>query len=201
MLDKKKKKLSFIEKNKLYKNLDFSIDNYINENFEVSDNNITIYLKCNNKDDLYSQFCTKSHQSLNQELCDYIERIIYDIPLRYSVTLKVITEELGLEEKLKAETIFKNHYKLILYDKNLDLKINSAKAISLFCVGSILLVIYFALNILNYNIFITEFLSISGTFALWETVDLFLLERKKLDIDRLNAGQLSDMKIEFCSYN
>lgn len=42
-----------------------------------------------------------------------------------------------------------------------------------------------------------EFLSIAGTFALWEAVDFYLLERKDLKTQKYNTGQLAMIEVQF----
>ncbi|MEW9079893.1 hypothetical protein [Terrisporobacter glycolicus] len=50
---------------------------------------------------------------------------------------------------------------------------------------------YFILEIKSSNPIFMEFLSIAGTFSLWEAVDFYLLERRRLKIERLNSGQIA----------
>ena len=40
-------------------------------------------------------------------------------------------------------------------------------------------------------------MNIAGTFAIWEVVDLFILERKSLMIEKLNAGQTVTAQIVY----
>ena len=67
----------------------------------------------------------------------------------------------------------------------------------MFTLGIILLIIYFTMNIAEVGEIISEVLSIAASFALWEAVDYFLLERKDITKERLNAGQLSISEIRF----
>lgn len=67
----------------------------------------------------------------------------------------------------------------------------------MFTLGIILLIIYFTMNIAEVGEIISEVLSIAASFSLWEAVDYFLLERKDITKERLNAGQLSISEIRF----
>ncbi|UPA29089.1 hypothetical protein L0P85_10765 [Terrisporobacter glycolicus] len=79
----------------------------------------------------------------------------------------------------------------MLQEKRINLRINTIKIISLTVIGMLLLSLYFILEIKSNNPVFMEFLSIAGTFSLWEAVDFYLLERRGLKIERLNAGQVA----------
>ena len=91
----------------------------------------------------------------------------------------------------------KEHYTVILNDKRIDLKYNFITILSLFTLGLILLIIYFTINTAEVGDVLSEVLSIAASFALWEAVDYFLLERTDISKERLNAGQLAISEIRF----
>lgn len=69
----------------------------------------------------------------------------------------------------------------------------------LFAIGTWLLIFSYLLASSNSNQFFTDFMNIAGTFALWEMVDLFLLERRAIKVDKLNAAQIAAAEIRFCT--
>lgn len=58
-----------------------------------------------------------------------------------------------------------------------------------FRLGTLLLAIYFAIEMTASRPVFVEVVSIAGCFSIWEAVDTWLLERKKLKVDYLCAVQ------------
>ena len=90
-----------------------------------------------------------------------------------------------------------DQFGLIVHDMSVELKYNTWKAIKLFVVGSILLMISFFVRDIDYTIYISEILSIAGTFSIWEFVDTIWFDRKRKKIDKMNAGQLYQCTVVF----
>lgn len=82
-------------------------------------------------------------------------------------------------------------------DKKADLRINLLKTIGMTIFGVILLAIYFTLELTSPNPVFMEFLSIAGWVAAWEAVDSWLLQRKALRIEYMNAGQAALSEVSF----
>ena len=78
-----------------------------------------------------------------------------------------------------------------------ELNYNAKKAIKLFVVGSIVLAISFMIRTLQYTNYVSEILSIIGTFSIWEFVNTIWFERKEKRVNKLNAGQLSVCTVTF----
>lgn len=128
-------------------------------------------------------------RDLNRDIYDYIDRRLYAIPTLYEIRVCFhgeLPKDMS-EEEIRA--MFTEHYAFMFRDKEADLRINSLKMMGLALCGIVFLTLYFALELSNLKPLFMEFLSIMGTFALWEAVDCWLLERKALKMERLYAGQ------------
>lgn len=136
-------------------------------------------------------------RDLNRDIYDYIDRRLYAIPTLYEIRVCFhgeLPKDMS-EEEIRA--MFTEHYAFMFRDKEADLRINSLKMMGLALCGIVFLTLYFALELSNLKPLFMEFLSIMGTFALWEAVDCWLLERKALKMERLYAGQAVFSEVVF----
>lgn len=178
-----------------YRNIDFDNEEYVIRNY-VKGNKAIIPIYLEAKDDLYSKY-HPDKLVLNHELLEYIENVVYYIPYRYSIVLKISGVTFSEEEKIEVVKLLSNHFGLHVHDKKVDIKFNTHKAIILFALGLLILYISYLLSGIDSIKFITDVISIAGTFAIWELVNTLWLERNSLKIARLNAGQLACSTIEF----
>lgn len=156
---------------------------------------LTLYLKDDST--LYEPFSYGSQKDLSRDIYEYIDDKIYYIPVHYPVIIRFLNSELSDEEEKQISAYIKEHYALMLQDKRLDLRLNRVKIVSLIMLGFLLLGLYYVLEITNQSPLFMEFLSIAGTFALWEAVDFYLLERRAIKAEWLNAGQSAICEVEF----
>lgn len=159
--------------------------------------NTVIRIQLENIQDAFSVYSPYGYEELNRELADYIDSIVYHIPLENSIVLLFDCGIASDEEKGKVRQAVYDYYGLRLEDKNQDFRINRWKMLGLFGVGALLLVFSYFIANHTANQFFFDFMNIAGTFALWEAVDLFLLERQAINIERLNAGQTVTAKVIF----
>lgn len=148
--------------------------------------------------ELFDPLSIGKQRELNAGIYDYIDRKLYTIPTLYEIRVCFHGKLPEGTSKEEIKNILTEHYAFIFRDKEADLRINSLKMLGLTACGIAFLALYFALELSNLKPLFVEFLSIMGTFALWEAVDCWLLERKSLKIERLYAGQavLSEVGFE-----
>ena len=144
--------------------------------------------------------------TLNPVISSYIDRCVYNIPVRFKIKLNIISElTISEEMQIKMQNAVKNHYGLIVYDKNLDLRINTYKTLWLLFCGIFFLALVYAasLNIKLPGIFdsgqniLKEILLVTGWFFVWEAVENFVSNRRKLSIDKLNNKQMLNSEFLF----
>lgn len=136
-------------------------------------------------------------RDLSVDIYDYIDRKLYAIPTLYEIRICFHGELPKDVSEAEVQAMITEHYAFIFRDKEADLRINSLKMIGLTLCGVVFLALYFALELSNLKPIFMEFLSIMGTFALWEAVDCWLLERKALKAEHLYAGQAVLSEISF----
>lgn len=180
---------------KFEKNLE-PLDKYIKEEYMEGDKAV-VYVNCLNEEEIFETYSFQSQKSLNPDIYDFIDSKVYPIPAAYPVEIRFVNKAFSKQEVDAIRDIIKEHYSLILRDKLIDLRINMIKITALLIIGTVLLGIYFSLQIADLGSIFMEFLSIAGTFALWEAVDFYILERKQVESERCNAGQMALASIQF----
>lgn len=134
---------------------------------------------------------------LSRELLEFLDAKMYPVPVRYPLRILFCGGDLSGEEQAQVERLLRSHYTGVLRDKGLDLRMNAAKILGLAALGVLLLGLWFGLGRRAEQPLLMEFLSIAGTFALWQAVDFYVLERRSLQVERLNAGQSALAEVEF----
>ncbi|MGL5541668.1 MAG: hypothetical protein ACRDBX_08570 [Erysipelotrichaceae bacterium] len=192
---KKQRKQALRAKNKQYEKLHFDYEGYLHKHYDVKDDVVTLHLKLATLEDALSTYASAEQLVINPSLLEQIEQLVEPIPNPYSLILDLDVSVLPpalhqtFQDKLHAYFAWK------LADINQDLDLNRAKIVGLFVFGSLLLLLYYWLSTQEASMYLTEVMSIAGTFALWEFVDFWLLERRQLKFQRLAMGQLATMKI------
>ena len=184
-----------ISKMKRYLNVNFDSKLYMNQHY-IKDEKAVIPIHINKKEEIYSSFDRK-HHVLNPEFISYIQQIAYYIPYEYSIVLEFDGISFTKDEKEELVENISNQFGLITHDMEVELQYNSWKALKLFVVGSIILACSFLIRNMNHTEYISEILSIIGTFSIWEFVNTIWFERKTKKVDKINAGQLSTCTVSF----
>lgn len=186
-----------VKKIRKFENEMQSMDKYFEKEYLDEDNNAVIRINAYEGIEWFDMLSIGEQVTLNQEIYDFIDRKAYYIPIRYPIIIQFENVELNEKEQNQVKRLMKEHYTVILNDKRIDLKYNFITILSLFTLGLILLIIYFTINTAKVGDVLSEVLSIAASFALWEAVDYFLLERTDISKERLNAGQLAISEIRF----
>ncbi len=170
---------------------------YLSDSYLDQDKNAVILVNCESITNWFHPLSMGHQLEIDRDLIDYIDAKAYPIPVHFPLTIQLHNAMLEDVEKAAVCRLIREHYTLILHDKKLDLKANLINVLLLFLFGAGLLAFSFWLNSMKTDQFIIEFFSIVATFSLWEAVDLFLLESRRIKVEHLNAGQLAMASIVF----
>ena len=183
------------EKIKRYLKANFDTKLYISKHY-IKDEKAIIPIHVEKLEDIYTSY--GNYQSvLKQEFISYIMEIAYYIPYEYSIVLEFEGIKFTIEEKENLVKNISEQLGLITHDTEIELKYNARKALKLFLIGSMILLLSFIIRNVNYTLYFSEIISIIGTFSLWEFVDTVWFDRRKKKIDKMNAGQLSTCTVVF----
>lgn len=145
---------------------------------------------------LYDPLSVKGEKDLSGDIYAYIEAqtniIPANIPLRVRFHGKVSPSE-GEEIRRTMQ----RHYVMKSLDLSWDRMANLRKMVLLAAFGGAVLAVYLYLAITGKNVFMSEILSIVGSFSLWEAADALLLERPRLRRESRNIEQSMNQRVEF----
>lgn len=188
-----------VNKTKQYLKENYDSKLYINRHY-IKDEKAVIPIHINNIGELYVSYDSQ-RQIFNPDMISYIEDIAYYIPYDYSIVLEFSGISFTEEEKAQLMENVTDQFGMKTHDMDVELNYNTKKAMKLFLIGSIVLAISFIIQTMNYTAYISEILSIIGTFSIWEFVNTIWFERKEKIIDKMNAGQLSACTVAFKDYD
>ena len=192
-IKKKKKKNKFRVKNRKIK---FREADYIDKHYiKYVKATIPIYLK--KIDDLYMKHDYKQME-LSDSVCKYIEEIAYMIPINTDIELEIHCPKVDIETQLRMKRAIKNNYGIEIDDVEYDMNSQNIRSIVLLIFGVILLTInILADKYLNLNSIVSNFLCVVWWVAIWDTIEIQLLDKSENKWKRLNYQQLYDSNITF----
>lgn len=171
----------------------FSELNYVEKNY-MNKGKAVIPVKLEKISDLYMKHDYKQME-LSDSICDYIEEIAYMIPINTDIVLEIHCPEIDEELQNKIRKNIKNNYGMEIDDNEYDLSINNRRALIFTIVGVILFIIYAFIDKLG-GIF-SEFLSVVWWVAIWDMIEILVLQNQEIKFNRLNNQQLYDSTITF----
>lgn len=175
---------------------EFHMREYVKQRYLNESGDAVITLR-GDRESIFSPFCVDGKDRIDPSAIEYIDECAYEIPVYYDIVIDILENDTSEENRDRIARSIQEHYILAFEDKKEDLRINAFISVSLLCVGIFLLGLSFFLNSIDANRFITEFFSVAATFSLWETVDCFLIKRKQLNVEKMNARQLAAARITF----
>ena len=195
MLSRAKSKKS-IKNLKRFKSAKFNYAKFV-KNYYIDKGEAYISAKVSSIDDVISKYSTKDYEWINPEFANYIEESAYYIPIEESITIEICGGHFSHDEQELIKRVLKDYCGLKLGDKFFDVDINKHKSFILFLFGIISLGIFAILSKFSLITTLNEIVLLLFWFFLWEYADLGWIERSNLQLERLEAGQLSTAKIVF----
>lgn len=194
---KKKKSIKNLEK---FKSAKFNYAKFVKQ-YYIEKKEAYISAKVNSIDDIISKYSTKGYEWINPDFAHYIEESAYYIPIEESITIEICGGNFSDEEKELVKRVIKDYFGLKLGDKFLDLDENKHKSFILLAFGIISLGVFAILSKFSIITALNEVILLLFWFFLWEYADLAWLDRSDIQVERIEAGQLSTAKITFLDDN
>ena len=171
----------------------FSELNYVEKNY-MQRGKAVIPVKLEKISDLYMKHDYKQME-LSDSVCDYIEEIAYMIPINTDIILEIHCPEIDEELQNKIKKNIKNNYGMEIDDNEYDLSINNRRAWLFALIG----VIFFIINMLVENIgrILADLICVVWWVAIWDLIEILLLDNREIKWKRLNYQQLYDSTIRF----
>lgn len=192
-----KKKMK--EKIKLYSK-DSYLKGYIRDEYKIDDKDADIYLYLSSKDQLFDVKTGDNQIDLCNDIYEFIEAKSEMLENDTHFELHINGIDLTNKEQGMVKHIIKEHYAIELYKIQKKYKEIRNKILGLFIYGIVAAIFYFYfLKNFNSN-FISEILSFSFSFALWEAFDAIIYSFSEVKYERENVCQNLLMDISFNSH-
>ena len=171
----------------------FSELNYVEKNY-MKKGKAIIPVKIDKISDLYMKHDYKQME-LSDSVCNYIEEIAYMVPINTDIVLEIHCPEIDEELQNKIKKNIKNNYGMEIDDNEYDLSSNNKRAWLFAFIGIVFLII----NILVENIgrILADFICVVWWVAIWDMIEIWLLDNQEIKSKRLNYQQLYDSTIKF----
>ena len=171
----------------------FSELNYVEKNY-MQRGKAVIPVKLDKISDLYMKHDYKQME-LSDSVCDYIEEIAYMVPINTDIILEIHCPEINEELQNKIKKNIKNNYGMEIDDNEYDLTINNRRAWLFALIG----IVFFIINLLVENMgrIFADFVCVVWWVAIWDLVEILLLDNREIKWKRLNYQQLYDSTIRF----
>lgn len=172
--------------------------NAIEETFLDGNGNAVIEIEPGDDHPLFEELAPKDRADVSSDIYEYIEKKAYYIPINFHLIIRFHGRSIPAEDRDRIAEKIKNHYFYEIIDKADDLHTNMLKTIALGVLGAALISLYLFLAIQMENALFLELLSVVGTFAAWESVDYFIIERTGIKREIVELIQLTEATVDFC---
>lgn len=171
----------------------FSELNYVDK-YYMQRGKAVIPVKLDKISDLYMKHDYKQME-LSDSVCNYIEEIAYMIPINTDIILEIHCPEIDEELQNKIKKNIKNNYGMEIDDNEYDLSINNRRAWNFAIFGIVMLM--FNILIEDIGRVLSDFISVVWWVAIWDMVEILVLNNQEIKWKRLNNQQLYDSTIKF----
>lgn len=172
----------------------FSEDKYV-EKYYMRDGKGVIPVQLDKVSDLYMEHDYKQME-LSDSVCAYIEELAYMFPIDTDLVLEIHCPEIDIDTKERMTRAIRNNYGIEIDDIEYEMMLEDRRSIIFFIVGVILLVI----NIIfeqKMGSILSNFLCVVWWVAIWDLVEMQIMDKSEHKWKRLNYQQLYDAEIRF----
>lgn len=168
--------------------------------YYIENDDAYISAKVNGYDDIINRFSVKNYEWINKDFVQYVEDSAYHIPEENRIILSICGCKFTNEQQTTIRRVILDYFGLQMEDRDSDL-VNNRKVIGRTMLGTCLAGALYAFiastRIYNLSVVIPDILQCVFWVFIWETVSKMVLDRKNLIEEKLFAGQLSAMEIQF----
>lgn len=179
------------------RNIKFSEANYVQKNY-MRGNKAVIPIKLRKIEELYMKN-DYTQKILSTDIINYIDIVAYMIPINTNIELEIHCPKIDVEIQSSIERNIKNNYAMDIDDNEYDISRANKRSVILAIVGLVLL----SLNVLldefigSIGSVLSNFLCVVWWVAIWDMIELQILDNGEKKWERLNNQQLYDCTFSF----
>lgn len=196
--------MSLLRRSKAVRNLNrfrrtkFNYDKFL-QRYYIENEDAYISSKVTAYSDIINPFSVKNYEWVNKEFVSYIEECAYFIPPENKIILEICGCKFTQKQQDTIRRVILDYFGLQMEDKISDLA-NNTKIIIRLIIGVVLTgLFYIAISNtpLGSYALMEETKIVLFWFFLWELVGRIAIERRDLQTEKLYAGQLAALRINF----
>lgn len=184
------------EKIKLYSQEEY-LDGYIKNEFLTEDGDADIFLKIENKDELFDTWTMHDQVDLENDVYSYIEEKTSMLGNDIQINLHIVGGDLSSHEKDIIKHILKEHYAIELYKVQRKYNDIKKKIFGLIVTGLLSLLGYGLLYLYTDFNFFMEVFGFLFSFSLWEGFDAYIYAFNEVKLEREAITQNLLMIVDF----
>ena len=165
------------------------LNKYIENEFLTSNGDANIYIKLNNKEELFDSKTVGTQKDLNNDIYEFLDSKSSILSSDIQINLYILGLNLSKEEKEEVQELIKEHYAIGLYKKQKEHKRVEIKVFRLLLIG-IIFTIFYALTIkYSKSDLFNEILLFIASFSIWEAFDFILYDLIDIKRERESVTQ------------
>ncbi|MBP5678425.1 MAG: hypothetical protein J6X28_01175 [Bacilli bacterium] len=184
------------EKIKQYSNEQY-LDGYIKSEFLTEDGDADIFLKVEDKYDIFDYRTVGDQTDLLIDIYEFIEEKTEMLGNHVPINLHFLGYEFTPHEQGMIRHILKEHYAIELYKIQQKYTKYKQKIIGLICVGLLSFFLYTVLYFLKDFNYLVQVFAFLFTFSLWEAMDCIIYSFSEVKEEREAITQNLLMNVDF----
>ena len=172
----------------------FSESNYVDKYYMKGRKGI-IPIKLESIDDLYMK-PDYIQKELSEDICTYIEKVAYMIPLNTDIILEIHCPKVNEEMQDQIKKIFKHNYGMKIDEDDYNIGVGNKRSKLFALVGIMLLIFNVVFEKYMFSV-LSNFLNIIWWVAIWNMIELQLIGNGEIKWKRSNHLQLYDADVTF----
>ena len=168
---------------------------YIDEEL-VEDGKVTVRIKV---DELYKPMSMGNLRQLNSDIFDYVEHCVNLVPSL--IPIRLVFYGVKKKDREHVPELFRLHYDAVMQDRLWDLRMNRLRMLSMMVLGLVFIAAYLYFALTTEGRLFLELLSVIGSFALWDALNCFIIERRKINRVMDETAQFLTAEIDFEDYD
>jgi len=128
-------------------------------------------------DCILSKFNDDGMEIISPDMADFVNNLVKSVPIKKDVVLKIKCKDYSENKEKRYKKAIKNYYINEFADKDAKLKNNAIISLILFLVGVVGFAGLYLLKTFDAYWLIQDIVEVASWVFLWETVDVFFLNR------------------------
>lgn len=160
------------------------LNGYIENEFLTDNGDANIYMKLQNKEELFDERTIGNQKDLNSEVYEFLDSKSAMLPSDIQVNFYILGLNLTRDEKELVRHLIKEHYAIELFKTQKEHKRFENKIYKLLFLGMVF-AIFYAIIELNFNsVIFSEILIFLASFTIWEALDFIIYDLNDIKLER-----------------